>query len=122
MQKNEERLKDMFQMRIDGYTHQEIADKYGVSRQCVQQSLSDVVKRDCKKTRVIYAGLCRFMRVNGLTAKSMAEKIGITDMVFSRKSHGKNQFTLSEIKKILLITGMTFEECFAESEESENEK
>ena len=109
-------------IKYDGYTYQEIAYKYGISRQCAQQSLSDVVKRDCKKIKVIYAGLYRFMKANGLTAKSMAEKIGITDMVFSRKSHGKSQFTLREIKKILLITGMTFEECFSESEESENEK
>lgn len=32
---SKEKIMDIVQMRIDGYTLQQIADKYGVTRQCI---------------------------------------------------------------------------------------
>lgn len=39
-QKSNEQILEMVQMRLDGYTFQEIADKFKVTKQCVQQKLS----------------------------------------------------------------------------------
>ena len=39
-----EQILKIVQMRLDGYTLQQIADEYGVTKQCIQQKLSSIVK------------------------------------------------------------------------------
>jgi DNA-binding XRE family transcriptional regulator len=47
-----------------------------------------------------------------LTQQEMAQKIGISKNNYSKKEIGKNQFTLTEIIKILEILESKFEDIF----------
>lgn len=43
---NKDRLLEMIKMRLDGCTYQEIGDKYGITRQCVQQSIANFTGKE----------------------------------------------------------------------------
>lgn len=117
-----ERLIEMFKMRLDGSTYQEIADKYGVTRQFVHQSLgAGKGLRPAKYDRVIYKGLRVWMSENEITVLKLHR------MLFSNTNSnntsptrdrltGKRQFQLSEIIFIINESGLTFEELFMQDE------
>lgn len=46
-----EQILKIVQMRLDGYTLQQVADEYGVTKQCIQQKLSAITKKLYFKTR-----------------------------------------------------------------------
>lgn len=48
----------------------------------------------------------------GLNQKDMAEKLNITSNSYSRKEIGKQEFTYTEIIKILKIFNCKFEDVF----------
>lgn len=113
----EEKL-DCFLMRLDGYTYKQIADKYGVSKQCIQQALTQITNKEAKpNSKDKYCNLSRWMKTENQKRYAVAQIIGITPYSFSRKINGKSEFKLSEIKKILQFTGMTFEEAFREEKQ-----
>lgn len=118
-------------MRLDGCTYQEIADKFGVTKQYIQQSLfpSDGRMSKIRNSEIcIYAGLAQFIDDHNVTQRKLAEVINTkcpqgNSTRLRRKITGETQFKINEIYKILKFTGMTFEECFAlkKSEVKENE-
>lgn len=112
----EEKIK-AFAMKLDGKTLQEIGDEFGVSKQCIHQLLN----RSCKNRAssiCIYKGLSEILCNNNLSIARFCEqlKLDLSPVSISRKLSGKTDFKISEIKKILQVTGLTFEECFAEKE------
>ena len=71
-QESNERILEMAQMRLDGYTFQEIADKFKVSKQRVQQTLSIISgSRGSIKNgidiKTIYPNLAKWMYDNNVT-------------------------------------------------------
>lgn len=106
-------------MRVNGFTLQEIADKFGVSRQNISlflNGLSRNRKRSCRKC--IFPGLKAWMNQNNVSVTQFYESVGCWGSyptLFHRLA-GKYEFTLSEIKAVLAHTGMTFEEAFGEVE------
>lgn len=122
---------EAYGMRLDGCTYQEIADKFGVTKQYIQQSLfpSDGRMSKIRNSEIcIYAGLAQFIDDHNVTQRKLAEVINTkcpqgNSTRLRRKITGETQFKINEIYKILKFTGMTFEECFAlkKSEVKENE-
>lgn len=105
---------EAFTMRVDGATYQEISNKFGVTKQCIEQMLRP---RDRKRPKIskqcIYSGLAQYIKDNNLTYSKLEKIMGVNSVTtVSKKIKGKTLFTIVEIERILEKTGMTFEECF----------
>lgn len=119
----EQKLKAV-EMREQGFTLQQIADELGYSRQNVCQQLRKLgIERGSVKNikTIIYKGLADWMIKNDMSINMLAMKIykkyyNTTCNNLIKKLRGERVITMQEIKKILEVTGMTFEECFEERE------
>lgn len=109
-----------FEMRLDGYTFKEIGEVFGVSRQYIEKMLKQKNNKSAPE-KVIYKGLRKFLIDEGLVLYELQdliypekEKKYKTQIspTFSRKLKGESEFTISDIERILKVTGMTYEECF----------
>lgn len=120
----EKRLLEMVKMRLDGCTFQEIADEYGVSRQCVQQSIADFTgkKKTVKKSsldKCIYPNIREWMRDSGITMIRLSGICGLNESsqgVIRAKLLGQREFKISEIRAILKESGKSFEHMFRTEE------
>lgn len=125
---SKEKILEMVQMRIDGYTLQQIADKYGVSKQCVQQQLSIIAGNASPRPKgidekIIYPNLAKWMADNRIPKYKLSEMIGLKSKCTANirfKLLGERDFSITEIKKLLEITGQTFEYLFVEKEGEED--
>lgn len=104
-------------MREAGCTYREIGQKYGVSRQRIHQICSYRFKGKIA-SECIYEGLSDFLMQNRKGAKWLLREtdLPIHENSMINKLRGKTSFSISEVKTILEITGLTFEECFKEKE------
>ena len=115
-----EQLREIIQMRVDGFTLQQIADKYGCSKQCISYKLSSIAKRDNTRPKgidenVIYPNLAKWMIDNRISRHVLAKEIGLSNLqCLTRRLYGELDFSMSEIKKLLEITGQSFDNLFAE--------
>lgn len=104
-----------FEMRLDGYTYEEIGKRFGVSKQNVQSMLA-AGKNSVIRKKSIYPAIDNWLIDNRLTWNSlrnmMSDSVKINDVYKIRD--GKQHLRLDHIKAILRITGMTFEEAFGE--------
>ena len=120
---------EMFSMRLDGATFQEIGDKFGLTRQRVEQILKFGETRSHRSKvseKCIYKGLSDYIDKENITLNELTKMIGMkckTTELANKRITGVRQFKINEIRKILERTGMTFEECFSlkESEGEANE-
>ncbi len=106
---SKEKLLDIVQMRIDGCTVQEIADKYGVSKQCIQQKLSVLAgsgkpRHKGVDEKVIYPNLAKWIADNRIAKYKLSHMIGLSKnhnetKVINEKLYGGREFRMSEIKK-----------------------
>jgi len=68
---------EIFTMRMDGATYQEIGDKFGVTRQYIEQILHIQDRRRVKIShQCIYSGLSKFIDDEDLTYRQIANIIG----------------------------------------------
>lgn len=112
------------EMRDKGMTFQQIADELGVTRQRVAQYCAGVNAkhyRFCGEKTCVYVGLREWMNENRVSTTVLLQMMGYvyspgsTDR-WRGKFAGENAFKIDEIKKILEVTGMTFEQAFGEVE------
>lgn len=104
---------DCFAMRLDGHTYQEIADKYSVTKQYIQQTLYCIcTKSGIIRKRYIYPNICEWMEQNGVTQSKFAETLGVAQNTVSAYLTGRVEPSMKFIKFILKETGMTFEKAF----------
>lgn len=117
---------EMFSMRLDGCTLQEIGNKFGISRERVRKILESTVQKESqmKKARekVIYPNIAKWMGKNQISMGDFAGLIGLAEspgnqLRLSRKLQGGIGLRIVDIKKILNVTGMTFEEAFHTEQE-----
>ena len=111
---NREDKIEVFKMRLDGFTYQEIAEKYGVSKQYINQMLQNVIseKRNKALNKIVYPNIANWLKDNEYSSISeFARKTRIQRATLSNKLHGTGKFNSDEIKRILDVTGMKFEEC-----------
>ncbi len=122
-QESKEQLLEIVQMRIDGYTLQQIADKYGVTRQCIQQKLSVIAGNEKPRTKgidekIVFPNLAKWISENQVVKYKLYQMIGGSNnnkntQIINKKLYGESEFSMSEIKKLLEITGQTFEYLFS---------
>lgn len=124
-QENKDRLLEMIKMRLDGYTYQEIADKYGISKQCVRQSIANLAGKEgpvriSALDRCIYPNIRKWMIDNNISMIKLSKICGRAEKntgAVRPKLNGEREFQISEIKAILKESGKTFEYMFSAEKE-----
>lgn len=103
-------------MRENGYTYSEIGKHFGCSKQRIHQILhSKKATGEDNFNKFVYKNILSWCRNNEIyTIGKLARALGLdcSNATLTNKLEGKNDFTLSEIKKILNATGMDFDFCF----------
>ena len=119
-EENKKRAVEMFKMRLDGATYQEIAAKYKVTRQCVEQILKmrepHRIPLTKKYEKIIFKGLKEWMMQNNISIIDIHRKISKSESNNATctrlKLTGMRDFSYSEIRTIMEISGLTFEQLF----------
>ena len=112
---DKERAIDMFIMRLEGATYQEIADKYGITRQMVFSILNHKDKDNAKQDFIIYKGLKKWMLENNINVYGLYTIMTGKTTGSGRtkdKLCGITKFSITDIKAIIKESGKTFEELF----------
>jgi DNA-binding XRE family transcriptional regulator len=118
--------KEMLEMRTRGATLQEIADKYGVTRQAIHITLKNYTDRLSGKrfgldvNKIIYKGIADYFLAHpDESMSSFSRKIfgcgeGIRPRDLRKNMFGEHEMYLSinQIKKICEVVGKPFEEVF----------
>ena len=120
--------KEVLDLRNRGVKQAEIARMMGCSRARIGQICGG--KNILHKRSValhddlIYPNIARWLFENQVSMAAFSQSMGKGKRNSSYTRiveclHGKRRFDISEIKKILEVTGMTFEEAFEEAENVE---
>lgn len=110
---NKERAEAYF-MRLEGKTFQEIADRFGVSKQNIQRLLNGVCERSPRRDldTIVYPAIKNYMKENKLSFNSISHLCGINIGPIINGLCGKNDISKRTIDAILDVTEMTYEEAF----------
>lgn len=105
---------EAFAMRLDGKTYEEIGKRFGLTKQRIEQILN-VSGRDMSLRGIIYPNLLRHIREHYGSVPKFDDALcaGRNPSLMYRRLRGEGIITISEVREILELTGMTFEECFA---------
>ena len=106
---------DAYFMRLNGMSLQEIADKFGVTRQCIAQLLpasSPSFRHPTNADKCIYPAIREYMQKNRMTYSRMASLCGVTSMTIYNCLTGEVTPTKKTIDRVLEVTQMTYEEAF----------
>lgn len=121
-------------LREQGKTYQEIGDIYGVSKQCVEQSIksfeircnSRVRKNNYDIEKIMYRGVYDFFKNdNTMTASKLTRMIygysssDISSRIMKLFKGESARTTIEEITKLIEVTGKSFEELFELRKECE---
>lgn len=106
--------------RESGLTYQQIADKYGVSKQVVQQACGKYTPhlyRPWTKERCIYVNLRRWLEENKITMSELLRRLGRENLAsnhaqINRYLKGKSNPSKKSIDKFIEVTGLTYEELW----------
>ena len=105
-----------FEMRMEGYTFQEIADEFGTTKQNIQKTLDYTIRGQKRPIdSIIYPNLRDYLRTDKMNVLHLSRKMGYESNNAStlyKKLRGNSLLTMGDIRKILEITKMSFEECF----------
>ena len=112
----EQKLK-AYEMRLDGFTFQEIADYLGITRQAVHQGIpvKGETSPHCYK-KIIYKNLRKYIEQKEISLSKFAELCRISCPTLYRILCDGSMPTKKTIDKILAATCMTYEEAFAREE------
>lgn len=113
---------DMFAMRIDGFALEEIADKYGVTRERIRQILEHTCSESgISRKNYIYPNIADWMRENHVNQKMISEKLGCRQTTVSNYLAGKSSPSFEFINMILDITKMPYEVAFSRERVQKND-
>lgn len=104
--------------RESGLTYQQIADKYGISKQVVHQACgkyTPYLYRPWTKERCIYVNLRRWLEENKITMSELLRRLGRENLASNHAQinqylKGKKNPTKKTIDKFIEVTGLTYEE------------
>lgn len=98
--------------RKNGMTYQQIADKFGVTRQAVHDSIRkhEMRRRTIKPTTVCFPGLRQWMSENQVKVADLERKTGLPMYHALRSGNISN----AKVDAILRLTGLTYEEAFGD--------
>lgn len=113
-----------FEMLLDGFTYAEIAKEFDTSRQNIQQAISmaEGVGRKPRES-IIYPNLKRWLKENNYSVSMLNTDIGFksaNNAPLYKKLRGESPIPIYLARKIMALTGMSFEVCF-ELEEGKTE-
>lgn len=108
--------------RAKGMTYREIAGWFGVTAEAVRQQLSSMEPANFNaitEKRCIYPGIRLWMNQQHITPRRLAEMMGYaasseTVNRIARVLSGKTDIKICDIRLLLRLTGMTFEEAFGD--------
>lgn len=106
--------------REKGLTYQQIADKYGVSKQMVHQACGKYTPhlyRPWTEERCIYVNLRRWLEENKITMSELLRRLGKENLASSHTLvnlylKGKRYPTKKTIDKFIEVTGLSYEELW----------
>ena len=109
--------RSILEMRLAGYTLQEIADEIGMTRQNVSLFLNRLAterKKGFKLFKCIYPGLKEWMFKNRISISRIVNdmKLWNSETVMFGRLNGRTNFSIAEINAILEYTGLTYEQAF----------
>lgn len=112
------------QDRMSGMTHAEIAKKYGVSHQAVQQACARYTPghfRAVSEDGCVYPILRRWLNENLISVSELCRRMDLLPLPGTRARiceylRGKRYPTKKTIDQLLAATGLTYEQMFAEGE------
>lgn len=107
--------------RNNGMTFQQIADKYGVSKQTVHKCIGNTSApnfRPFSPTNCVYPNLRNWLNENHVSLQEFTRRMGDTGYVGNSSAvgtwfRGVSYPHKESIDKILMVTGMTYEQLFA---------
>lgn len=102
-------LIEAYTMRLDGKTLQEIADKFGVTREYIRQ----VAPGPRKIRNNVFPNIQKYIDTHNLCLYEFAELIGTSNTAINNWFNGTTEPKLYYIRKILAVTGMDFHTAFA---------
>ena len=115
----EEKL-EAFAMLLDGHTLQTVGERFGISKQGVQQMLTVTNMRiDMAAQSCVYPNISRWMAQNGYGYMSISKMCDIAPQTVQRTLSKGADCKKSFIDKILKVTGMTYEEAFDQAKDLE---
>lgn len=108
---------EMFSLRLDGNSLQDIGNRFGCSREYVRQIVGNhavETKRIIKAEKIKYPGIRNWAAENSKSIPMLAKMSGIKQSTLYRGlTHGTEVgMHMDTIKGILRATGLTFEEAF----------
>lgn len=111
--------------RKKGLTYREIAAKYGVSFQAVAIAAGKADPsrfRPYRGDQVVYPILCKWLNTNKISKKEFIRRMGnipggTNSMNLDSWLKGKTYPSKQNIDKMLIVTGLTYEELFYREEE-----
>lgn len=97
-------------LRAEGKTYDEIAHRFGISRQRVHQIAHGTKRAPNNKAvkRIPFVGLRNWMLENDVSVAELSRRCGVTRMNIS---NGSNPNAKTQ-EKILKVTGLSRAECF----------
>lgn len=114
--------KQMLLWREQGLTYQEIADRCGISKQRVHQIIGVVRKNNVDIESIVYKGIYDYMKENSkITYSTLYSKISGGNSsenaiknfrVFLHNSADEGKLNIKQIKRLIKLTGKSFEELF----------
>ena len=105
---------DAFTMRLDGYTLQEIGDKYGLTRERIRKMFASITTESgISRKNYIYPNISDWMIDNNVSQYDLCKKLGCQQATISYYLTGKREPTFSFINLILELTKMPYEVAFS---------
>ena len=105
---------DAFTMRLDGYTLQEIGDKYGLTRERIRKMFASITTESgISRKNYIYPNISDWMIDNNVKQSDLSKKFGCAQNTISSYLTGKREPTFSFINLILELTKMPYEVAFS---------
>ena len=108
---------DAFTMRLDGYTLQEIGDKYGLTRERIRQMFASITTKSGIPRKIyknyIYPNISDWMIDNNVKQSDLSKKLGCAQVTISSYLTGKNPPSFAFINLMLELTKMPYEVVFS---------
>lgn len=106
---------EAFRMRLEGNTIQEIANRFGVSKQYISKELRTERIRSNEKivNACIYPNIRKFLVQERLTCRGFSNEFGLSYATLYNTLTGKAEPRKKTIDRILECTGLTYEEAFS---------
>lgn len=106
----------MFSLYLQGYSYQEIGNKFGMTRQAVEQQLrTSYWKRASVISSCVYPNIRKWLRENNVSFRRLANEMGFecgngTPASITNILRGKQELRAKDIKKLATVTGLTYEQ------------